>query len=57
MASPPLLLFEIASVLVRLDPVARFIVNAMISTQLRSRNRKKERESPRSRSSYEKLHL
>jgi len=47
-ASSPL--FETALVLVRFDHVARLVVNAMISTRLRSRKRKKERESPRPRS-------
>ena len=36
--------FELASVLVRFSHVARFIVNAMISTRLRREREKKERE-------------
>jgi len=37
-------LFEIARVLVRFDHIASFIVNTMVSTRLRSRKRKTERE-------------
>jgi hypothetical protein len=43
-------LFEIALVLVRFDHVTSIIVNAMISTRLRSRKRKKRARASRPRS-------
>jgi len=45
--------FELARVLVRFDHVARFIVNAMILTRLRSRKRKKKERELLARARYE----